>query len=832
MTYTSLFARCLFLVGCALGGGAASAYDAVWVGSVEPLAIETLRLTVTAPEEVASGEVLRVEGTLETRTEYSGVRADLTVLDQAGAVIASNLLVADLYRGPNALYFDLDTASLPEGEYDAIVTINYSDRRPPVSVSLPMRRVSSTTLKAAVATSGNRIESMATLSGDAPVDARLNICREVLEQARADAAASNWRALANKTDYLDSALGRIAAGMVFADTAGPETVVLPQPTQAVSLGSDGFYARGVPAFPLGVSLDTLDLAGLERARRLGAQWVNVSVGPAATLMGDGSSGADVSGVLGFVARANELGLAVTLRLRPDLLSEAMLSRYPEIRVKGFVDIAHPDARLLFEKHLAALLPALQAGSVAAIELMLNPRFEFEEERFRQLFISHIERNYPDRIDLNRAWHSHLAAYSEITLKGEFEHSYQNRRAFQYDWQTFHRDLAMQYVNWAAELAQKHGPGIPQFTTFSEQVFEKGVARHEAKREESALSQSASSVSASVGMGDDIYAITYPRQSAIVALTRSIAPEKPLLIPDFQLGIAGDPNATSSVHDMVRTALWDLYIKGANAVSLDLASPWLSNPNALEALLTTRAELERVAPIVQAFHRAPIDIAILFSNSSRLLDGGDPHLQSAYFAYEGATFSGYKAGFITEGQCVAGALAKVPVLIIPDTPAVSDEAFAAIGEHVQQGAAVARTGRPIPYNEYGMSRHDVVRNTGNTVLVRGLNLPTEYLHAMDALIDRGALDRVPRPVNGFGFPLEGVTSRFVEVDGQPYLYLVSLRKDAVECYLTGSMHQGKDVLLQQNVTFPRQIEPLKPMLIALDSEQNAVTVTAVTEPVAP
>ena len=126
----------------------------------------------------------------------------------------------------------------------------------------------------------------------------------------------------------------------------------------------------------------------------------------------------------------------------------------------------------------------------------------------------------------------------------------------------------------------------------------------------------------------------------------------------------------------------------------------------------------------------------------------PHLESAKFAFEGASFAGYSIRFITESQIARGALAPVKVLILPDTLAVSDETFTQLSAYVEEGGAVARVGKPIPYNERGMSRSDVIRSTAKTVLVRGLNLPTEYLHAMDAAQERGALPEISRPVNGF------------------------------------------------------------------------------------
>lgn len=810
----------LLTVACA---SPALAMDAIWVSSPSPYASEEIRLTVTAPAEAPGGSVVRLNCLAESRRERQGLVATLQLLDAAGATLAENQIPLHLYRGKNHFHFDIETAALPVGQYTAALALPYSEQYAPAAVSAPLRRVSSTSLNETLARLEARLEQLSTLSAGAPADARLSLCREILGMARADQAASRWPQLVAKTDYLEAAANRIAAGMVFAGSAGPDRLATTPGASPISLGPQGFQGEGGPVFPLGLSLSGADPSQIDRARRLGCQWVTLDLGPADIARPDGSL--DLAALEATLGRARELGMAVTARLRPDRLGPEMLQRYPNIAAKGFVDIAHPDARVLFEQHAKALLPLLERHGVAAVELMAAPRFQFEEERFRQLFVEHIERIYPDRINLNRAWHSHLADYSEITLKGEFEHSYQNRRAFQYDWQSFHRSLALQYVDWAVQLAASVAPGVPRYVTYSEDLFGEGAARIEPNREEGVNHFMASGVSASVSRGDGVYICDYPGQTAVAALTKSFAPDKPLLVSDYLLGRdAATPN-DASLFAQTRTAMWQLAMSGADGVALDPQSPWLDDPNALEALLTARAEINAWGPVLNAFQQAPIEIGILYSNSSKLFDDGEPHLESAHFAFEGASFSGHKTGFITESQCVSGALANLPVLIIPDTPALSDEAFQVLAEHVQGGAAVARTGRPIPYNEHGVSRHDVVRNTGNTVLVRGLNLPTEYLHAMDAHIDRGSLGRIPRPVNGFGFPLEGVFSRYVEHDGQPYLYLVSLRKDSVDCYLAGGLQTGANVLLNQQVRFPLRLVPLEPMLIALDRESNAATLAA-------
>ena len=820
MKFSASAVACVVALLAICAPGSAWAMDSVWATPIAVRATEGLRLTVTYPAEIEAGCVLRFDCLAEARNRAGNAVSNFVLLAEDGTEVRRESNPVDLATGPNPLTFDLETAGLAEGRYTVLLAITYSDRAEPMMVEIPLRRASSAGLQAKLASLEQQHVQLAATSA---ADARVGLCREVLSQAAADAQAGNWHGLAYKTDYLVSAQNRIAAGAVFAGSAGPDPGMMLPPTQSVRFTPSGFDVDGTPAYPLGWSIDGADPDGLERAKRLGCQWVNVNLGPADSLTGAGDT-ANLSALQAFLAKAESLQLLLTVRLRPDRISPAMISRHASIEAKGFADIDQADARVLFEKHLAAVLPVLATQPcVGAVEVVANPYFKFEEERYRQMFIQHVQQEYPDRIDLNRQWHSHLATYEEITLKGEKDYDYQNRRTFQYDWQTYHRGLAFQYLTWADAQVQAVAPNLPRYASFTEYLFDKGVARHEPDRELAAGLFSASAISAAVSPEHEMYALTYPGPAALAALTRSFAPEKPLLFSDYRFD--GGAHSPEAAYDIVRTALWDAYIGGVDGLALDGSSPLLSEPAALEGLLTARAEVNAFSRVVQAFQLAPDDIGILFSNSSMIFDNGEPHLESSRYAFEGATFSGYKVGFITEAQCLAGKLAQTKVLIIPDTPALSDAAFKAVSDHVTAGAYVARTGKPIPYNERGMSRHDVVRNTGTTVLVRGMNLPTEYLHAMDAMNDRGALPRIPRSINAFGFPLEGVKSRYVEVDGQPYLYIVNLRKQPIECNLAGSMQTGTNVLDRQAVSFPRTLQPLKPMLIALDKDSNSVTVAA-------
>jgi hypothetical protein len=226
--------------------------------------------------------------------------------------------------------------------------------------------------------------------------------------------------------------------------------------------------------------------------------------------------------------------------------------------------------------------------------------------------------------------------------------------------------------------------------------------------------------------------------------------------------------------------------------------------------------------VRAFAEASPDVLVFFSESSKIMDNGEPHLQSVLYAYEGCSFSGYNVRFVTERDIANGALDKTKVLVMPETPAATDAAFKKIDEYVENGGVVARIGTPIPYNERGTSRADVIRTTASTVFVQGLNLPTEYLHTMDTSIVRGVMPLIARSTNGYGYPLEGVHTRYVVVDGVAYLYAVNLRPDPVSCQLAGGMNSGRDLIQGRDVSFPCALAPLEPMLIRLEAPAHTTT----------
>jgi len=811
--------RCIVALMVAFGAvssAQAARLDGLWLQPVAEVSAADARLALSYPEESDAADSVRIWCDIVARRAFGPGLVRFTVLNTAGVAVQGGEQTVELFQGPNRCSFDLHPASLPMGTYTAVVSVDYLDDTPPLESAFALHRVSDAYIENRIAAAAAELSRLdAAESNGAEMSVRLKVAREVLDLARDDAASGDWRACEQKTDRVERGVAAAAAGMVFAEIAPAPTAAPVLHEGALQAQGERLTRAGQPAFPFGLALIAPSPEGVERAHRLGLSWVSVPLGPADSLSLDGTP-RDIEAAYGpFFAAAERLGLGVLLRLAPDRLSPDMLAAYPGVSENGFVDVAHPDARMLFEKHCAAALPYVSRQvSVFAAEVIYEPRFHFFDEQHRQMFIEYIRQQYPDRIDLNRSWRSHLGDYADIELIGEKEHDYQNRRTFQYDFQHFHRGLGVDYCLWARETVRPHLPNLPLLATFGDDAFSEGEARHGVNREEVYAPFELAGSAITLRQAHAHYGLDYPAPAALLELAGAMSEGKPMIMTGdaLELEAGATPEA---VRGFVRTALWESLMSGADAIALSEDSAALRHPDALEAYIAAAHDSRRLAGIIAAFQDTPRHIGVVFSDSAKILNDGDPHMDSAWYGYEGASYGGYGLSYVTEHQIERGALAVFEAMVIPETPALSQVAFDELSRFVTEGGAVARIGTPIPYNEDGRSRTDVVRNTGNTVLVRGMNLPTEYLHAMDALIHRDALPVTPHAINGYGFPVEGVKTLYTEHEGEPYLYMVNLRKEEMLVNISGNLLSGSDLISGAAVQFPMTLKSCDPMIIRLD-----------------
>lgn len=811
--------------------GAAAAYDALWVtpGGVTPG--RNASITVAAPEEALPGDILVFRCSVAASSTYTGALVALHVWDEAGEVVGSGRVEMTLRPGANTCTVSWDASSLPVGLYTAEFTVDYAARTEPARADLMVRRVSSEDLSARVGAVGERLEALRDARKRMTVTSkywplRATVAREWHGKAAAYLRKEQWRELVPALTYLENAVASLEAWLVFGGVA-PElqTPIPPIDPMTLEVANGAISQKGRPVFLIGRAGQT-DMAWLARH---GLNLRAVNLPPRIKADGQGAPKAEYYEEAGVAADgAAGRGIATVVEMDPASPNTWPLERWPEIADKGFVDLTHPGMRAVTEAHLDANLPGLaQRAPVIAVSLANGPRFRFDGEAMRQRFVDHVRGLYPDRLSLNRAWNAHLGSYDDVGIWADYpgyahlnmpqteeDWRYQRSNAYQFDWQAFHQADVTAYLEWLHGIAKTVAPNLHTGVALSTEVFELSETRHAPDRESVLRLGAVTFCSASDVSDSPYFALPYPMPPAYYSLLRSIAPENPVLVLGEQL-LPDKVQSPRSAAGRVRTALWEGVIAGVDGIALADDSPVFTCPETLEALCATNLDLNRLAPIVDAFQRAPARAGILFSRSAKIFKDGEPHLSSVRDAYEGVSFSGYAPRFLTESQCTPEALAALAVLVLPETPALSDGAFAAIADYAEQGGVLVRVGTPIPYDEHGQSRAGVIPSTPRTVLVRGMNLPTEYLHAMDAATAFGTLPAIPRVVNRHGYPLEGVRSRYIESEGKEYLYLANLRREPVLCHLTGNAHGGRDLIEGRTVRFPMVLPPLDPMLIALE-----------------
>ena len=809
-TSSILAIACILALAC-IPAAMAEDYDALWFTDQHPAEDRKIKMAVHTAEQHSIGIPLELQCELISRQAYQSTELKLALHDEQDILILESTMVLDLYAGKNQALFNVDTSQLPIGTIEGTLSLNYTDSVDPLVLNLELIHVSKGNFTQRIEESRKRLSAIqATLSSpdfNHPRADYLQVDAAIASHTQSEfaqrLAAAQWTIIYRKLLFMEQTLDRIEAEMVFGTSSHTAK-------QRYTLTADDSMLSPRIGIQLNQPLKNWQatLAQLKLDFMVHDVPVNASLTEEATQHYNT-----------LVQSNDKQGIHTLLNFSAPQYTQSTNENAPFHGEKEY------------REQLAKALPHFSgANGLIGITFTQPEVIQFQDTQTHRDFINFVRRTYPDRQELNRIWRAHLGSYDEITMWGKSiytsaqteipDHSYQNRWAYQADWQNFHRSKVSQYLqHFLGSSTQLNS--LPQSIVVSDAYFDQGESRMGIDQEALLKHSNFITLTTQARDNDSVYALDYPNQTIHYAFLKSLQPQKPLY--DIQLNVDFSDAEPNSIAPIIESTLWESFMAGLNSAQVNLGVTGQDAEEALAAVAHTHLDLQRLRPLLHTYQESPAVIGILFSQASKIFEDGDPHLKSVWDAYEGATFGGYKVRFITEDQCNAGALDDIQVLIIPKAPALDDATFEKLAAFIESGRPVARAGTPIPYNEKGHSRNDVLPNTGNTVLVRGMNLPTEYLHAIDALIQQGDLDPVPHTINNFGYPLEGVKSRYIEVDGQPYLYIINLRKDAVNCHISGNMLQGWDLIREREITFPRSIAPLEPMLIALERQVNALQV---------
>ncbi len=771
--------------------------------------------------DISFGNLIEKEGEpfipllceMDAKHDYSYVEVSLEITDEKNDVVKSPInsnQTVSLAKGYNRSLFLLPLQKLKDGTYKGTVQAKYTAEEKPAIVNFKMEKISSKGLEEQLNFLSNEVESATPLIEREQV--KINLLRNLLAQAREEFAMKHWEDLSDTLNTLQEQLSQIKSVPVEVGKKGEEYCL-----SDLKITTDGVFSGDKPINLVGVYVcePILDKVKVITDYSIPLVVLPISLDklyPAETV--EGPLEGEIAEVLDYLFQNK---IYIIIQFVQGQVPVWLYEKHPEVSKEGFVDLSQRPVWDLIERGYQKIISYCESNPLLlGVNILVDPKFKFDGEWVRNAFVEWVKVNYPDRQTLNQIWHAHLAKYDEITIWDDVapKWSYQNRRAYQYDWQNFHREMISNLLKDTIGRIRKISENTPISITFPSKVFELDETKFTPDRERTIPDIDYISLNVTFNTEDTVYVQGYPDPVADVVWMRSISKGKPIVIScadlNYREGLTGIEK-----YKHTRSFLWEMILAGAQIVAVNVSGDLRENIEIWKAIADTNALFSEISPQLRAFQTSKPVVRILFSDSSKILDGGVPHLKSARLAYEGSSFAGYDVCFATEKEIEAGILQDTKVLIMPQTLSIENDVFNMITDFIRGDNYIIRVGTQIPYDPKGVSRRDVVQPTSNTVLVRGMNLPTEYLHGMDAVISKKALTPLPRPVNKVGYPLEGVKSRFIPTDdGGGYLYLLNLRKENVLCRLTGYLQKGTDLIGNKEIEFPVELQPLDLMFIKL------------------
>ena len=850
------FAVCVLAALGAAGTGLATAQQPPDAPSVQRLWVEELAATrspqayveISVSTEFALPASVLWKGVIVAAEPFDHVIARATVNAPDGTPLNVGQVELDIGVGENPFSLAWNPEGLEDGVYRAELEVTRAGDMVLASKEYRIRQISGSNLNGLLQTLE---QELSVLNGhlaqhpSAPppyAAMRLAIVRDYLPITRQAFEDGSWRRAQDDAEFFQELLASVRVGLSFREPNMDEGELPAIPAiRRIRVADGGFVSDGRPVFLLGATASAEELSGaIPALRRYGLNLVETGVGPADTLDSPTSTGAFPKSLGELLAQSEAANMGVTVNLEPDEMTPWAYDAWPamaEHHTGTFpYDMTHPKVQAILERHIQTVVSGLRdRESVVSVAVADRPEMQFTGEPVRQGLIAFAKEQYGDRETMNRIWGTFYLDFNEVDLTWDMQ-----RSAYRHDLALYQHALGTVFLSGLADLARQNAPGVPVQVNYSDRAFQPGESAFGVDREAVARQTDISGCVAGQLLNNPILVLGYPSQSLNYTLLRSFDPSGPVFnsedsfIPDVAAPAKALGNAAHAL-------VWEGAMAGLNASTAPLGRPdgnpqtLLGRPQRLEGYARACLDLNRLAPLVTAFQKAPCTVSIVWSMSSKIYNDGDPYLESVMRAYDGCHTFGFKVGFITEEECEGGALNDVQILVIPDVVSMSDKAFEAVDAFIGSGGITIRHGKPIPYNPRGLARQDTLTTSSQTILLRGKDSPTSYLHALDAACALDNAPSVPRPINLSRYPLEGVKTRFVEHDGEAYLYAIDLRKTPETVYLEGPYSSGTDLIGGNHVTFPTTLNPAEPMLIRLDrlpvdEEDAAAAEDAVTDDV--
>jgi hypothetical protein len=797
-------------------------------------------LAVTSNSPLDGSAPISLDCEIDSVFSAPGAALRLHVLSENDTPLHEGVHLIDLPAGTTKARFVLAPDLLDDGHYVARFSLRLPKDEASPWFELNLRKITRQGVSkkmeevpAILESLSSHLSTVESASFAAPyARMRLLIAADVASRAKTFFDEGSWWRAADGFDYAAFTAAAVRAELAFSGGASE----LHEPTSNASLEDltvrhGSFHSGDKPVFLFG-AVGWEGLANdLTRLRDFGLNLAAFPIDPAEAV----SSPQGSAGHLGrsFQA-AKAANIAVMIQATPSGKSSPTSAPW---LLAGRQRISAASAQAGEEDQaLRSLAAYLEDQSMlASVSFIHQPQFRFRDEATRRRFVEFLTASYGDRNALNFTWKSRFRNINDFKFGMDF-----SQPAFRFDWHSFQQSVATAYMRKAIGNVREVAPSIPIQLTLADSAFLHNETGSGVDHERLTRLVEISGGVTSELKDHPYYALDHPRSTMHYALLQSLAPDQPVINSALKLfpeGLSTPDHERAYAH----STIWEGVMAGLDGAALwawddnkGLTFPstgMLARPAGLEGFAKASIDVNRMADLVSAFQQAPGDVAILWSMPSKIYGRGEAYLTSLTQAYEGASFGGQKIRFVSESQCVQNGLQDVRLLIIPKTPAMSDEAFKVVNAYVKGGGAVVRTGMAVAYTPRGKSRQEVLDYSINTISVRGAENPTAYLHAMETAYSMEVLSHIPRAVNYHGYLIEGVKTRHLVHEGDEYLYVLNIRRDGVMCHLPEGARNGRDLIAAQDVSFPLMLEPLQPMLIRLGAVDEGVLVADV-EPIRP
>ena len=670
---------CLSALVWLASAGWAVTYEAVWPGPPQIPHSEALSVVADLPESWDVSNPVEIRWTVTASHSYLNTAALLEICDAAGQALHSQEIRGDLAAGQNVFSMQWDAAGVAPGTYSAVLTLDYAADAPVYRAVIPLERVSADVMRKTVQETADQADRLQRQLENNPRDnitaaagIRLAVMKRARTQFEEAIAAAQWRRAYELTKYLTNTMRSISAQLSLCDGQLP---VRPNSSEADVHG--GWVGLALDTGSPEAALNTMDLA-----RTLGIKYCLLAVDNFPEAGADPFAPDRISSWLSpILEQASALGMSLIIQFDQNRVAAWISRQVPDALTDGFANLAVDSLAEALKSHMRAVAQCVQPyrNCIAAVSVAVSPEMKFEGEAIRQAFIDDVKLRYGDRQSLNQAWRSHLASFDEIMLWGEYpEHDYHHKRAFQYDWQRFHQRLIAERLRDIVATARAAFPDIPITVTQNDEVLDSEPITRPCRPDLGNIIDWLAYQS-TLNEVSPPYALDYPRCEAIPAAIRATAPGKTAVNLACEIHVCGIPveNRASFVHALMVDAL----LGDVEGVVIPVVS---QTPEILEGVALAGMNLQNNPSVFEAFRNAPLEVAVLFSESAKIFDKGEPHLRSARYAFEGAVFMGARTGFINEHCIVASGLPAFSALIMPETPALQTAAFEALSTYLDAG----------------------------------------------------------------------------------------------------------------------------------------------------